>query len=152
MGAWGTGLFDDDTTCDVKEQFIEYLEEDNSVEEATKLILEEYLDEFDIDEDLEVMSLVYIGLAAIQLEKGCLQDEVRNNAIALIERGADLELWEEADAEDYEERKKVLNTLKQQLINYQYIEKGKILFELVFVFSCKKMFNNLSLQTLTCCV
>ncbi|PEC66972.1 DUF4259 domain-containing protein [Bacillus toyonensis] len=99
MGAWGTGLFDDDTTCDVKEQFIEYLEEDNSVEEATKLILEEYLDEFDIDEDLEVMSLVYIGLAAIQLEKGCLQDEVRNNAIALIERGADLELWEEADAE-----------------------------------------------------
>jgi EAL domain-containing protein (putative c-di-GMP-specific phosphodiesterase class I) len=118
MGAWGAGLFDDDTTCDVKEQFIEYLEEDNSVEEATKLILEEYLDEFDIDEDLEVMSLVYIGLAAIQLEKGCLQDEVRNNAIALIERGADLELWEEADAEDYEERKKVLNTLKQQLINY----------------------------------
>ncbi|MGG1339976.1 MarR family transcriptional regulator [Bacillus thuringiensis] len=113
----GTGLFDDDTTCDVKEQFIEYLEEDNSVEEATKLILEEYLEEFDIDEDLEVMSLVYIGLAAIQLEKGCLQDEVRNNAIALIERGADLELWEEADAEDYEERKKVLNTLKQQLIN-----------------------------------
>lgn len=131
MGAWGTGLFDDDTTCDVKEQFIEYLEEDNSVEEATKLILEEYLDEFDIDEDLEVMSLVYIGLAAIQLEKGCLQDEVRNNAIALIERGADLELWEEADAEDYEERKKVLNTLKQQLINYQYIEKGKILFEML---------------------
>ncbi|EJR54038.1 hypothetical protein IIO_05874 [Bacillus cereus VD115] len=117
MGAWGTGLFDDDTTCDVKEQFIEYLEEDNSVEEATKLILEEYLDEFDIDEDLEVMSLVYIGLAAIQLEKGCLQNEIRNNAIALIERGADLELWEEADAEDYEERKKVLNTLKQQLIN-----------------------------------
>ncbi|MGM2834639.1 DUF4259 domain-containing protein, partial [Bacillus cereus group sp. Bce025] len=23
MGAWGTGLFDDDTTCDVKDQFIE---------------------------------------------------------------------------------------------------------------------------------
>ncbi|MDT3497897.1 DUF4259 domain-containing protein [Bacillus toyonensis] len=113
MGAWGTGLFDDDTTCDVKEQFIEYLEEDNSIEEATKLILEEYLDEFDIDEDLEVLSLVYIGLAAIQLKKGCLQDKVRNNAIALMERGADLELWEE----DYEERKKVLDTLKQQLIN-----------------------------------
>ncbi|EDZ54660.1 MarR family transcriptional regulator [Bacillus thuringiensis] len=117
MGAWGTGLFDDDTTCDVKEQFIEYIEEGNNVEEATKLILEEYVDEFDIEEDLEVMSLVYIGLAAIQLEKGCLQEEVRNNAIALIERGADLELWEEADEEDYEERKKVLDKFKQQLIN-----------------------------------
>ena len=117
MGAWGTGLFDDDTTCDVKEQFIEYIEEGNSVEEATKHILEEYVDEFDIEEELEVMSLVYIGLAAIQLEKGCLQEEVRSNAIALIERGADLELWEEADAEDYEERKKVLDKFKQQLIN-----------------------------------
>ncbi|GAB6618134.1 MULTISPECIES: DUF4259 domain-containing protein [Bacillus] len=117
MGAWGTGLFDDDTTCDVKEQFIEYIEEGNSAEEATKLILEEYVDEFDMEEELEVMSLVYIGLAAIQLEKGCLQEEVRSNAIALIERGADLELWEEADAEDYEERKKVLDEFKQQLIN-----------------------------------
>ncbi|MBK5347306.1 MarR family transcriptional regulator [Bacillus sp. TH44] len=117
MGAWGTGLFDDDTTCDVKDQFIEYLDEGNSAEEATKLVLEEYLDEFDIDEDLEEMSLVFIGLAAIQLEKGCIQDEVRSNAITLIERGADLELWEEAGEEDYDERKKVLNTLKQQLIN-----------------------------------
>ncbi|OOR05675.1 MarR family transcriptional regulator [Bacillus mycoides] len=117
MGAWGTGLFDDDTTCDVKDQFIDYLDEGNSAEEATKLVLEEYLDEFDIDEDLEEMSLVFIGLAAIQLEKGCIQDEVRSNAITLIERGADLELWEEAGEEDYDERKKVLNTLKQQLIN-----------------------------------
>ena len=31
MGAWGTGLFDDDTTCDVKDQFIEYIEEGNRV-------------------------------------------------------------------------------------------------------------------------
>lgn len=91
MGAWGTGLFDDDTTCDVKDQFIEYIEEGNSAEEATKFILEEYVDEFDIEEELEEISLVYIGLAAIQLEKGCLQEEVRNKAIALIERGADLE-------------------------------------------------------------
>lgn len=69
MGAWGTGLFDDDTTCDVKDQFIEYIEEGNSAEKATKLILEEYVDEFDIEEELEEISLVYIGLAAIQLEK-----------------------------------------------------------------------------------
>ncbi|HDX9623473.1 MarR family transcriptional regulator [Bacillus sp. HNR-4] len=117
MGAWGTGLFDDDTTCDVKDQFIEYIEEGNSAEEATKFVLEEYVDEFDIEEELEEISLVYIGLAAIQLEKGCLQEEVRNKAIELIERGADLELWEEADTEDYEERKRVLDEFKQQLIN-----------------------------------
>ncbi|HDR5139346.1 TPA: MarR family transcriptional regulator, partial [Bacillus anthracis] len=31
--------------------------------------------------------------------------------------GADLELWEEADTEDYEERKRVLDEFKQQFIN-----------------------------------
>ncbi len=55
------------------------------------------------------MSLVFIGLAAIQLEKDCLQEEVRSHAIILIEQGS--------DEEDYEERKKVLIALKRQLIN-----------------------------------
>jgi len=64
------------------------------------------------------MSLVYIGLAAIQLERKCLQEQVCNNAICLIERGADIELWEEADQKSYEERKRVLNGFKQKLLNY----------------------------------
>lgn len=119
MGAWGTGIFDDDTTCDVRDDFIAYLDEGNSAEEATKIILEEYLDEFDIDEDLEVMSLVFVGLSAIQIEKDCLQEEVRTKAISLIERGADLELWEDADEQDFKERKKILSELKQKLITYK---------------------------------
>jgi Domain of unknown function (DUF4259) len=119
MGAWGTGIFDDDTTCDVRDDFIEYLDEGKSTEEATKIILEEYLDEFDVDEDLEVMSLVFIGLSAIQMEKNCLQEEVCTKTISLIERGADLELWEEADEEDFKARKKILDELKQKLINFK---------------------------------
>lgn len=117
MGTWGTGIFDDDTTCEVKENFIDYLNEGKTVEEATQIILEEYFDEFDMDEDLEIMSLVFIGLSAIQMEKNCLQEQVRSNAINLIERGADLELWEDGD-NGYEERKKVLSELKQKLINF----------------------------------
>lgn len=119
MGAWGTGIFDDDTTCDVRDDFIDYLEEGKSAELATQIILEEYLDEFNIDDDLEVMSLVYIGLSAIQLDKKCLQEQVRKNAIELIDRGADLELWEEADDNEYEERKKVLREFKQMLLNFR---------------------------------
>ncbi|MCP3738212.1 MarR family transcriptional regulator [Rossellomorea sp. BNER] len=119
MGAWGTGIFDDDTTCDVRDDFIDFLEEGNSAEEATRIILEEYLDEFTIEGDLEVMSLVYVGLAAIQIEKNCLQETIRKTAIELINRGADLELWEEADEQDYEERKKVLQELKQKLVNFK---------------------------------
>ncbi|MEY9970729.1 hypothetical protein ABH966_001093 [Lysinibacillus sp. RC46] len=119
MGTWGKGIFDDDTTCDVRDDFIDYLEEGKTVEEATQIILEEYSDEFSIEDDLEVMSLVYIGLAAIQLDRKCLQEQVCNNAIGLIERGADLELWEEADQKGYEERKRVLSEFKQKLLNYK---------------------------------
>ena len=118
MGAWGTGIFEDDTTCDVRDDFIEYLDDGKTAEEATQIILGEFLDEYDIDEDLEVMSLVLIGLAAIQMEKNCLQEEVRNNAITLIERGADLELWEEADEEDFKERRKILSEFQKKLMNY----------------------------------
>jgi len=118
MGAWGTGIYDDDTTCDVRDDFIDYLDEGKTAEEATQLIIDEYLDEFDMDEDVEVMSLVFIGLSAIQVEKNCLQEEVRNYALHLIDRGADLELWEEADERDFNERKKVLSELKQQLMDY----------------------------------
>jgi hypothetical protein len=113
MGAWGTGIFDDDITCDVRDEFFEYLDEGLTVKEATKEILENY----DPDEDLEVISLVFIGLAAAQLEKNVLQEEVKKKAIELIDRGADLELWEDADPSDYEERKKVLNEFKQKLLN-----------------------------------
>jgi aryl carrier-like protein len=118
VGAWGTGLFDDDTTCDVRDSFIDYLDEGNTPEEATHLILEEYLDELDPEDDLEVMSLVYIGLSSIQMKKKCLQEQVRKTAIDLIERGADLELWEEADTKDYEKRKKILREFKEKLINF----------------------------------
>nr|WP_255505204.1 hypothetical protein [Lysinibacillus sp. SDF0037] len=54
-----------------------------------------------MDDDQEVMSLVYIGIVAIQLERKCLQEQVCNNAIGLIERGADLELSEEVDQKGY---------------------------------------------------
>ncbi|GAA0182110.1 hypothetical protein SH2C18_45440 [Clostridium sediminicola] len=117
MGAWGTGIFEDDTTCDVRDDFIDYLEEGLSAEEATQIIINEYSEEFDVEDDLEGMSLVYIGLAAIQIEKGCLREDIRYKAINLIERGADLALWEESDKESYEERKKVLDELKEKLHN-----------------------------------
>jgi hypothetical protein len=117
MGAWGTGIFDDDITCDVRDEFIELLEEGLSVKEATKIILNEYIEEFNLEDDLEVMSLVYIGLAATQMEYNCLQEEVRKKTIELIDRAEDLELWEGTEVDDYAERKKVLNELKLQLIN-----------------------------------
>lgn len=119
MGAWGTGIYDDDLTCDVRDDFIGYLEEGKTAEQATKIIVDEYLDEYSFEDDLEVISLVYIGLAAIQVEKKCLQEDVRKMAVELIECSADLEAWGEADEKDYEERKAVLGELKHNLLHYK---------------------------------
>ncbi|MGM9986124.1 MAG: DUF4259 domain-containing protein [Bacillaceae bacterium] len=113
MGAWGTEIFDNDTSCDVRDEFVDYLEEGYSARKATKIILKEYLDD---EEDLEEIALIYIGLSAIQLEKNCIQRKVKKKTIKLIEMGADLELWED-DPDAYEERKKVLNQFKETLIN-----------------------------------
>ncbi|MEC2076889.1 DUF4259 domain-containing protein [Metabacillus fastidiosus] len=116
MGAWGTGIFDNDTTCDVRDDFYELLEDGLSVEEATKEVLHDYLEEFDED-DLDVVSWVFTGLAAAQLERNILQEEVRVKAIELIDEGADLELWaEDGENEDVEERKAILDELRSKLI------------------------------------
>ncbi|MGG3892097.1 DUF4259 domain-containing protein [Metabacillus fastidiosus] len=116
MGAWGTGIFDNDTTCDVRDEFYELLEDGLSVEEATKEVLHDYLEEYDED-DLEGISWVFTGLAAAQLERNILQEEVRVKTIEVIDEGADLELWaEDGENEGVEERKAVLDELRSKLI------------------------------------
>ncbi|MBM7096710.1 DUF4259 domain-containing protein [Bacillus sp. H-16] len=115
MGAWDTGIFDDDTACDVRDEFLDYLEQGHTPKEATEFVLDDYLEEYSFDEDQEVLSLVYCGLAAVQLEKNCLQKDVKTTTIGLIKGGADLEMWEEAGGEEYRNREKVLNDLKQAL-------------------------------------
>lgn len=120
MGAWGTGIFDNDTTCDVRDELLAYLGDGKSVEEATRIILDDYLGEFDEVDDLELISWVYIGLSATQLHKGCLLEDVRNKAIEIIDRGADLELWQEADEIDYKERKKALEQFKKSLQQFAF--------------------------------
>lgn len=42
MGAWGSGLYSDDVTCDVKDEYIKYLREGKANEEATEDILESW--------------------------------------------------------------------------------------------------------------
>ncbi|WP_026688555.1 DUF4259 domain-containing protein [Alteribacter aurantiacus] len=115
MGAWDTGIFDDDTACDVRDEFLDYLEQGHSPKEATEFVLEDYLEEYSFDEDQEILSLVFYGLAAVQLEKNCLQEDVKVTTIKLIIGGADLEMWEGAGEEEYKNREKVLTDLKSTL-------------------------------------
>ncbi len=120
MGAWGTGLYQDDTTCDIKDEYITYLQIGITNEEATKKVIEENDWCF---EDEEEGALLWFALADTQWKYGRLLDEVKEKAIECIDSGVDLEKWKEEDEKLYEKRKKVLEELKKKLNSEQPPEK-----------------------------
>lgn len=67
---WDTGVFDDDIAMDINAEFDDAIEEGITVKEATKQILETFQD---VLEDEEEAPIVYLALAALQLEKGDIQ-------------------------------------------------------------------------------
>lgn len=69
MGAWGTGLYSDDTTCDVRDDYVLNLKLGLSSEESSQKILDRY---GDLLEKTEIACLVYLlwltqhgGMAAL---------------------------------------------------------------------------------------
>lgn len=120
MGTWGTGLYQDDTTCDIKDDYITYLQIGMTNEEATKKVIEENDWCF---EDEEEGALLWFALADTQWKYGRLLDEVKEKAIECIDSGIDLEKWKEEDEKLCEKRKKVLEALKEKLNSEQPPEK-----------------------------
>lgn len=119
MGAWGTGLYQDDDTCDIKEEYLTYLRIGMSNEEAQEELIE--CNE-ELIEDEEIGPLFWLALADTQWEYGRLTNEVKEEALEVINSGKDLERWEE-DKKLYEKRKKVLEDLKERLNTKQPEEK-----------------------------
>ena len=120
MGTWGTGLYQDDTTCDIKDDYITYLQIGMTNEEATRRIIDENDWCF---EDEEEGALLWFALADTQWKYGRLLDEVKQKAIECIDSGVDLEKWREEDEKLCEKRKKVLEALKERLNSEQPPEK-----------------------------
>ena len=42
MGTWGPGIYQNDTSADIKDFFIKYLKQGSSKEDVTKRIIEEF--------------------------------------------------------------------------------------------------------------
>ena len=120
MGAWGTGLYQDDTTCDIKDDYITYLKVGMTNEEATRKIIEENDWCFEYEDE---GALLWFALADTQWKYGRLLDEVKEKAIECIDSGVDLEKWREEDEKLCEKRKKVLEALKERLSSEQPPEK-----------------------------
>ena len=108
MGAWGVKLYQDDVACDVKNEYIFKLKVGLSNEVITQNMINNYL----VSED-EI--IFWLALADTQWRYGRLREEVKENAIKIIDSGMDLERWKE-NIDLLEKRKQILFELKSQLL------------------------------------
>ncbi len=115
MGAWGTGLFQDDTACDIRDDYKDHLGNGLSGPEATARILTEYKTSLD---DPHEASVVWLALAAAQWRHGRLEPAILANALDVIDSGSDLRRWTPGTP-DFAKRRKVLEKVRVQITSPQ---------------------------------
>ena len=111
MGAWAVGLYQDDVTCDVRSDYLNWLKIGYSNIEATKEVIERNID---LIEDEDDGPLFWFALADTQWKYERLLPEVKEQAIKHIDEGKNLGRWEE-NKNQYSKRKRVLGELKEKL-------------------------------------
>jgi len=129
MGAWGFKLYEDDVTCDIKEEYIMLIKENKDNIETTKRIINSNQD-FIQDEDDG--PLFWFALADIQWKYGRLLPEIKEQALKHLSEGKNLERWKEENPKLYNKRKEVLDNLRTQLESEQPPEK-KIIIKKPFI-------------------
>lgn len=110
MGAWGVAILSDDIAKDIQLIYKDLLGNEYSNEEASRVVIDEYQTELD-DEEILVF---WLAFAYIQWKLGRLQDNVKHEALQIIESGADLARCEEEPTLQ-RKREVVLNKLREQL-------------------------------------
>lgn len=127
MGAWGTGIFQDDTACDIRDEFRDHIGNGLSGPEAAARILKNYASSL---ADTDEAGVVWLALAATQWKLGRLDGETLQRALHVIDSGSDLKRWE--GTKDYAARKVSLEKLRSQITSAQPPVKkiaGRILCE-----------------------
>lgn len=109
MGTWGVDIFDDDFAFDIKGDYEDILSSGLSHEAVTKTLVNEYQDALD---DPEESCVFWLALASIQLEHNALLNNVKTNALDVINSERDLLRWEGLQ----DKRKPILEQLKIQLL------------------------------------
>ncbi len=112
MGAWGTSLYENDTTCDIRDDYIDKLKRGRSNEEATNELICQYRE---IKGDVEEEPLFWYALADTQWEYGRLLPEVKAKALLFLGRKEELERWKESGEEKCRAWMETLAALKEKL-------------------------------------
>ena len=111
MGVIGPALFDDDTAADVRGAYRSYIEEGVDDGEALRRILERYQRWFDREDGLGAL----VGFAVTQSELGRLDPAIRDQAVAAIDHGGDLQRWQRDSPHLVDERRAVLSEARARL-------------------------------------
>lgn len=109
MGTWGAGLFFDDTTCDVRDEYVQSLKSRLSHLDSCRKILDRYAS---LLEDAEVACLVYLALADTAWRYGRLDQALQDRAVSLLRSGGDVFVWERDAPKDAAFRRKALQVLQ----------------------------------------
>ena len=111
MGSWGTALYSNDTSSDVRDMCNEVYPL-VGIEEGTRLILKEYADIVNCDIIDNDYADFWFALADWQWKHGILTDEIKSNAISLLEAHTGIDEWE---GSDIKKRLAVMDKLLDQL-------------------------------------
>lgn len=114
MGVWGTDLFSDDVACDIRDHYRELLEDGVDDRAATQQTVEKfgpYLEEPD--------GVAVLALAVTQSRLGRLDSDIRDRALAVLDRGGDLEIWQRDNPKRLSKRRATLDKARLQLTGPQ---------------------------------
>jgi hypothetical protein len=118
VGVWGAGLFSDDLACDIRDHYRELLEDGVEDDAATRLILEKFRAYFEESEGIAVLAL-----AVTQSKVGRLDPHIRDQALKVLDNGADLEVWKRENPKLLPVRRAVLEKARTQLAGPQPLRK-----------------------------
>ena len=114
MGVWGTALFSDDVACDIRDHYRQLLEDSVDDDAATRLTLEKFEGYLE-----EPGGVALIAFAVTQSKLGRLEPDVCDRALAIIDAGADLAVWEQENPKLLPKRRAVLEKARAQLTGPQ---------------------------------
>ena len=118
MGAWGVKLNQNDVYEDVKNLYTALLRYCLSDDAALSKTLDSFAGYADDDK-----ILLQLSLADVMYKLGRLTNEVRDNALHIIDSGADLDTWYQSSQEQGDARRDMLAALKDQLCGEQPAKK-----------------------------
>jgi hypothetical protein len=111
MGAWGTGILENDLSADVHDDYLGLFEQGRSPVKILRKLKKDYKSTL---KDPDVAADFWFALAHAQLETRSLHPEVMNQVRLLIQERKGMDVWLE-DPDLWPEREAVLTKFLEEL-------------------------------------